>query len=90
MTPGQIIPAALDALLQAAFEHMLAAQVAFTMLVPCLLLTKVAATLAQQPSSALLAIPLLATAQVAPLAGVWSRAASPTILETSCLIMHQT
>lgn len=39
-------------------------QVAFTLLVPCLLFTKVGSTLAQQPSLHLLAIPLVNTLQV--------------------------
>ena len=39
-------------------------QVAYTLLVPCLLFTKVGATLTQQSASSLLGIPLLATVQV--------------------------
>ena len=41
-----------------------APQVAFNALIPCMLFTKVGATLAARPDPALLAIPLVAAAQV--------------------------
>ena len=48
----------------ASAEPHAAAQVAFNALIPCMLFTKVGATLAARPDPALLAIPLVAAAQV--------------------------